>query len=98
MRICQRIVKSVSSPCFWCFDEEATMERRGEIPFRKLLERGSKIRAGVSPGNNQDARKSRRINAESRKKPSPTANGMAPKEAAIQASGSTRAMSVKVIM
>src|SRR6267143_505804 len=54
--------------------------------------------AGVNPGNNQDARKSRRIKAESRKKPSPTDNGIAPKEAAIQASGSTRAMSVKVIM
>ena len=98
MRICQRIVKSVSSPCFWRIREEATMERRGRDPLSQVARKGIKIRAVVSTENNQDARKSRRINAESRKKPSPTVNGIAPKEAAIQASGSTRAMSVKVIM
>ena len=90
---CQKRVK----PLFLVLSEEATMEWGEQIPFRKLLERGSKF-GGVRRRNSQDAPKSRRINAESRKKPSPTVKGIAPKEAAIQASGSTRAMSVKVIM
>ena len=78
----------------FCLEEEALM---GTDPLRKLTERGSKL-GRCGPGNHQDARKSRRINAESRRNPSPTVNGIAPNEAAIQASGSTRAMSVKVIM
>ena len=96
MEICQRIVKSLSSPCFWRLVRKPRWSG-GTDPLSQLLERGPKF-GGVSPGNNQDARKSRRIKAESRKKPSPTDNGIAPKEAAIQASCSTRAMSVKVII
>ena len=69
----------------------------GQPPLRKLIERGSKS-GRCGPRNHQDGRKSRRINAESRRNPRPTAIGITPKEAAIQASGSTRAMSVKVIM
>jgi hypothetical protein len=69
----------------------------GTGPLSQVARKGIKIRR-CEPGNYQDARKSRRINAESRKKPIPMVNGIAPKEAAIQASGSTRAMSVKVIM
>ena len=36
------------------------------------------------------------MSAESRKKPKPRANGIAAKEAAIHASGSTRAIKLKV--
>lgn len=89
---CQKRVK----PLFLVLREEATM-KWGTDPLSQVARKGIKIRR-CGHRNNQDPRKSRRINAESRKKPSPTVNGIAPKEAAIQASGSTRAMSVKVTM
>ena len=40
---------------------------------------------------------SRRTSIESRKNPSPKVNGIAPNEAATQASGSTRAISANVV-
>src|SRR4030088_1372279 len=45
-----------------------------------------------------DGRASRRINAESRKKPRPRVSGIAPRAAATQASGSILAIRVKVSM
>lgn len=91
---CQKRVKPLSF-AHLCGSHDGA---EGTDPLSQVARKGIKIRAGVSTGNHQDGRKSRRINAESRKKPSPRVNGIAPKEAAIQASGSTRAMSVKVIM
>ena len=91
---CQKRVK----PLFLAHSLGSHEGAEGTDPLSQVARKGIKIRAGVSPGNNQDARKSRRINAASRKKPSPTVNGIAPKEAAIHASRSTRAMSVKVII
>lgn len=49
-------------------------------------------------GNDNYALRSRRMSAESRKKPMPTAKGMMPKAAAIQASCSMRAITAKVAM
>jgi len=57
---------------------------------------GEFARRNCGPSKALQACRSRRISAESTKKPSPTLSGIMPKAAAIQASDSTRAMSAKV--
>jgi hypothetical protein len=72
----------------------APQDRRGRLSPRELC-RSVSPRQHFRP--NYDACMSRRTNAESRKKPRPRVNGIAPKDAATHASGSTRAISEKVM-
>jgi hypothetical protein len=90
-----------SGPAALCAAARTRASGPYEILERRRVSRKAAGRVG-DPGSTQapqtHAWRSRRISAESRKKPKPTLSGIMPNAAAIQASDSTRAMSANVII
>src|SRR5882762_11424632 len=77
--------------------EIAALDSRIAMQLEAEARQKIKPLTGKSP-RDQEACRSRRTRAESRKNPSPSVNGTAPNDAATQASGSTRAIIAKVVM